>query len=273
MREFEIIKLNDDSFSIEAGFVRFFLLKGTEKALLLDSGIEIDCVRALARTILKEAEPGGALDKAAPEESVFFSEETVQEKGKEEILPIELLNTHGDGDHCFGNREFDWFYMHEADQALYRRQFGEQCDIVSVEDGAVLDLGNRPLKIIHIPGHTYGSIAILDVRNRALFSGDSVQSGDIFMFGDHRNLDEYPASLIKLEEMEEEFDAVYASHAALKLDPEYVGECFDACESMFHGEVEGREEERHGTKIKAYDCGACTFLVDLDREFAEDDDE
>ena len=88
MREFEIIKLNDDSFSIEAGFVRFFLLKGTEKALLIDSGIEIDCVRALARTILKEAEPGGALDKAAPEESVFFSEETVQEKGKEEILPM-----------------------------------------------------------------------------------------------------------------------------------------------------------------------------------------
>ena len=40
--------------------------------------------------------------------------------------------------------------------------------------GDIIDLGDRPLKIIDIPGHTPGSIAILDVKNRVLISGDSV---------------------------------------------------------------------------------------------------
>ena len=245
--QYQIIQIDESTWSIEDGFVRFFLLKGTEKALLIDSGIDVDGVKELAEKILKEAGAAG--------------------------LPIGLLNTHGDGDHCQGNKEFDWFYLHEADWELYRRQFGESGEIRAIHDGDVIDLGNHPLEIIHIPGHTHGSIAILDVNNRALFPGDSVQTGDIFMFGDHRNLDEYPASLIKLQDMENRFDVLYASHAGLKLDPDYIGECFDACERMMHGEVEPREEERHGFIINAYDCGACTFLVDKDRVFESDEDD
>ena len=232
------------------GEVRFFLLAGKEKALLIDSGVDLKGVKDIAAGILQES---GLYPDGIP--------------------TIELINTHGDGDHCCGNREFDWFYMHEADWGLYQRQFGEGADIRPVKDGEILDLGERPLEIIEIPGHTYGSIAILDIDRRALFSGDSVQTGDIFMFGNHRNLDDYPASMIKLQDMEERFDVVYASHADLKVEPDHIGECFDACESMMHGEVEPREEERHGTKIHAYDCGVCTFLVDPERVFEESDPE
>ena len=35
----EIIKINDDTWRIEDGDVRFFLLCGTEKAALIDSGM------------------------------------------------------------------------------------------------------------------------------------------------------------------------------------------------------------------------------------------
>ena len=87
--QYQIIQIDDSTWSIEDGFVRFFLLKGDEKALLIDSGVDIDGVKELASGILKEAGADGLL--------------------------IELLNTHGDGDHCHGNQEFDWFYMHEAD--------------------------------------------------------------------------------------------------------------------------------------------------------------
>ncbi len=245
--QYQIIQLDDSTWSIEDDFVRFFLLKGKEKALLIDSGVDIDGVKELAAGILKEA-------------------------GTNELL-IELLNTHGDGDHCHGNQEFEWFYMHEADWDHYRRQFSDGIQIRPLKDGEIIDLGDRPLEIIHIPGHTYGSVAILDVNRRVLFSGDSVQTGDIFMFGNHRNLDEYPASLMKLQDMEERFDKIYASHAQLELEPDQIGECFDACESMMHGEVEPREEERHGVIINAYDCGACTFLVGKDRIFESDEDD
>lgn len=46
--------------------------------------------------------------------------------------------------------------------------------------GDVIDLGNRPLEIIELPGHTPGSIGILDVKTRALFAGvKKVAAGEI----------------------------------------------------------------------------------------------
>ena len=271
MREYELIRIDQDTWSIEDDFVRFFLLKGTDKTILIDSGADMKHVKALARAIFAESAAGGKLESVAAGEAAKLSEEEILKYQNEDAgaaLPLELLNTHADGDHCFGNKEFDWFYMHEEDRTHYEKQYGKEANIVSVKDGEVIDLGERPLEIIHIPGHTHGSIAILDINKRALFSGDSVQDGGIFMFGDHRNLDEYPASLMKLQELEEKFDVVYASHASLSLDPEAVGECFDACESVLHGEVEPEQRDVHGFLINAYDCGVCTFLIDLDRKFS-----
>lgn len=243
----EVIQIDDITWSIENIFVRFFLLKGKEKALMIDTGLDVPNVKDLAREIL-----GLSAD---------------------DDYPIELLNTHADGDHCHGNQEFDWFYMHEADVGLYRAQFGEKGDAVSVSDGQIIDLGDRPLEIITIPGHTHGSIAILDINNRVLYPGDSVQDGDIFMFGGHRNLDDYPASLIKLQDMDERFDVLHPSHGTLSLDPDYIGKCFDACESMMHGEVEpGEREAFDGKRVSAYDCGDCTFLIDPARTFEPAED-
>lgn len=276
-RKYEIIKLYDGAWSIEDGFVRCFLVKGDEKALLIDSGIDFDSIKKLAETILNGPKGAGSWDEIDVDTSVIYTQADVDET--DGSFPLELLNTHGDGDHCHGNHEFDWFYLHEADAYLFKREHkdlyegADGPEIRYVNDGDIIDLGNHPLEIIHIPGHTHGSIAVLDVNARALYPGDSVQNGDIFMFGDHRNLDEYPASLMKLQDMEERFDILYASHAQLKMDPDYIGECFDACESMMHGEVKPREEERHGFKIHAYDCRACTFLVDPDRVFEADEED
>ena len=276
---YEIIKINNSTWSIEDDFVRFFLLKGKEKVLMIDTGIDIDGVIPLARAILNGPKEGGSWDEIEDGIKVVLEEAYVEQfkEADEKDLPMELINTHGDGDHCCGNREFEWFYMQEADTALYRSQFcrdgGQDVEIRFVNDGDILDLGDRPLKIIHIPGHTHGSIAILDVNNRALFAGDSVQDGEIFMFGGHRNILDYPASLMKLQEMDDEFDVVYASHADLMIDPEYIGELFDACESIFHGEVQPQEREVHEILVDAYDCGIATFLIDLGREFGTPDEE
>ena len=50
----------------------------------------------------------------------------------------------------------------------------------------MIELGDRPLRVIDIPGHTPGSIAILDERYSVLISGDSVEDGNVFMFGIYR---------------------------------------------------------------------------------------
>ena len=59
----------------------------------------------------------------------------------------------------------------------------------------MIDLGERTLRIIDIPGHTPGSIAILDEQYRVLISGDSVEDGNVFIFGKYRDLNLYIESM------------------------------------------------------------------------------
>lgn len=44
----------------------------------------------------------------------------------------------------------------------------------ALEDGTRIDLGDRRLQVLHLPGHTHGSIALLDLDTGALFSGDVI---------------------------------------------------------------------------------------------------
>ena len=43
-----------------------------------------------------------------------------------------------------------------------------------VADGDVIDLGDRRLEVLHVPGHTPGSIALWEAATGLLFSGDTV---------------------------------------------------------------------------------------------------
>ena len=43
--------------------------------------------------------------------------------------------------------------------------------------GDVIDLGDRTLEVVHLPGHSPGSVAFWDARTGLLFSGDVVHDG------------------------------------------------------------------------------------------------
>lgn len=61
---------------------------------------------------------------------------------------------------------------------LYRqRRMGEQMSVRAdgaVEDGDVLEVPGRHLRVLHTPGHTGGSISLYDEDTRALFTGDTL---------------------------------------------------------------------------------------------------
>ena len=235
----EIIRINENTWRIEDGIVRFFFLTGSEKAMFIDSGDTGLDLKAVAAQIA-ESEP--AL-KAAK-------------------LPLVLLNTHADPDHVAGNGAFPEFYMHPADEPHYR---GDHPDgrVIPLSDGMEIDLGGRVLKIIHLPGHTPGSVAVLDTSRRVLISGDPIQEhGHIYMFGERRNMRDYAASLEKLEARTGEFDEIWPSHADIPLGTGVIRKLREGAGQILAGEVPGRDVEFFGQKIRVYDLGFTAFLCE-----------
>jgi glyoxylase-like metal-dependent hydrolase (beta-lactamase superfamily II) len=47
-------------------------------------------------------------------------------------------------------------------------------------DGDVIDLGDRALRVVHAPGHTPGSIVLLDEDLHWLYTGDVLYDGTLF---------------------------------------------------------------------------------------------
>ena len=227
----ETISMGEGTWRLEDGFVRFFLLAGTEKAVMIDSGMNCPNASELAKQLT---------DK-----------------------PVMLLNTHGDGDHTSGTAGFSEIHIHPADYEgceVGKRYPGTA--LAELHDGDVIDLGDRPLKIIHIPGHTAGSVAILDVKNRALYAGDSVQKGHIFMFGDKRRPNQFGASLEKLSAMKDEYDCIYASHDEFMVPADYAEKVKGAWEKVRAGEVPYEMIDRFGNKVRSYTTEVCGFFTE-----------
>ncbi len=226
----EIIKIDDTTWRIEDGFVRFFLLEGDEKAVLIDSGVSCPDAIDLARTCTNK--------------------------------PIILLNTHGDMDHTSGTGAFSEIYMHEQDYIGCR--VGEKypsTKLVKIDDESEIELGARALRIIHIPGHTRGSIAILDLNKRVLYAGDSVQKGHIYMFGEHRQPQIYGESLVKLLSLSDEYDYIYASHDEPVLTGDYVSKVRDIWNKVSNNEILFEEVDLFGNKVKSYTTEICGFYL------------
>ena len=224
------IQINETTWRIEDGMVRIFLLAGEEKALLVDTGMTLHGVKALAEQLTG--------------------------------LPVELINTHWDLDHIGANGEFDRFYLHPDEEENYRAAGGGG-EIVPVADGEVIDLGGRPIEIVHLPGHTPGSIGLLDRNAKVLISGDPIQNGRIFMFGPGRDFQKYVESLDKLmsDTYAGRFSELWPAHGGFPVQPELIPQLRDGALRVMSGEVTGDVYDFHGTSLRCCDVGCAGFLV------------
>ncbi len=67
-----------------------------------------------------------------------------------------------------------------------------------VEDGDIIDLGDRHFEIIHTPGHSPGGIALWEASTGILFSGDIVYDGPLIEDTYHADAKDYYASMKRL---------------------------------------------------------------------------
>ncbi len=208
---YNIVTLSKNYTAIEENGVRAFLVTGEKKALLVDTGFGTGDLKAVAEGLT--------------------------------TLPITLLNTHADGDHLGANDSFPCAMLHPAELERFREK-GVKQDIVAVWDGDTVDLGGLSLHIIHIPGHTSGSIALLDRENRILIGGDSIQNGSIYMFGGGRNLESYLHSMKRMTSFLSEFDTVYPSHGDSKVPSDIIHTLIEGATLLLDGKLSGEPPQR-----------------------------
>lgn len=68
-------------------------------------------------------------------------------------------------------------------------------------DGDVLDLGDRTLTVLHLPGHSPGSVALFDQDSGTLFSGDVIYDDDLLDYLPGSDPEQYARSLRRLREL------------------------------------------------------------------------
>ncbi len=164
------------------GYCLSYLLIGEEKALLIDTGFGIADLKSYVEDLTD--------------------------------LPLMVVNSHVHPDHSGGNRQFDTIYIgeHEWDskkgfifpietvpgkKGCPEVENGGAYRFETLSDEQVIELGNRPVTVYHVPGHTKGSIVFYDQKTTNLFSGDAIVKRIFYGAGVPLSL--YRAALIKLQ--------------------------------------------------------------------------
>ncbi len=115
-----------------------------------------------------------------------------------------IINTHGHFDHISANKILKNTFknskiaIHEADSEMLVSpelngsvSFGlnivsDKPDIL-LQEGDYLEVGDAKLKVLHIPGHTKGSIELYDEKGGFVFTGDTLFAGTVGIAKNFKN--------------------------------------------------------------------------------------
>ncbi|MBQ1468251.1 MAG: MBL fold metallo-hydrolase [Solobacterium sp.] len=198
--------------------------------------------------------------------------------------PMKVVNTHFHGDHIAGNYHFDVAYIHWRDlpyyygknfslpggggfpktqQEIYERakfvakpEYADKLqledfkaatpiELYTIEDGDIFDLGDRQIEVIWVGGHSPGCIALLDRKNRCVYTGDCCNGNTILGIGNSLPIEEYLENLLHFYEFRSEFDITYGGHQVIPAC--VVEEGIELCARILAGTDDKEERQtRHG---------------------------
>lgn len=208
--------------------VHCFLVEGRDKALLIDTMTGLRGLPAFVATLTD--------------------------------LPVEVTLTHGHMDHAGGVFEFGRCYIHPADIPMLdgrtlparvgyvRGQLppGEApeasafvpdgpVEFVPLKAGDKLDLGGRALEVLHVPGHTRGSLCYLDTASGDFFAGDACNNNTLLMMDVSATIEEYLGALLALKERQGDIRRFYLFHGPSLQDKSCIDDNIQCCRDILAG--------------------------------------
>lgn len=216
-----------------------FLVEGTERAVLIDTGIGVGHLGRLVRELTR--------------------------------LPVTVVISHAHWDHVGGNRHFADILAPEGAQAALREGWSDArmaraldpaelrgalpagtdparagippvSDLETIAAGDRIELGGRTLEVMAAPGHCPELIVLLDRANGILFGTDAVYAAGLYAQMDVSDLDVYLATLTGLAELVPDLRVVYSSHGTVPFAPGLIVEMRDAMAEVIAGRPADREE-------------------------------
>lgn len=164
---YTVTELEQGIYRIGNSMVYMELIVGEDRALLFDTGYGFGSLEEVVR---------GITDK-----------------------PLIVVNSHGHVDHACGNQQFGGAYIHPADMALAKEHNHRAMRLAELDraqvpldfdlegylslgtgmlkpvgEGDTFDLGGIRLEVLHLPGHTAGSIGLWCREKRLLWVGDAI---------------------------------------------------------------------------------------------------
>ena len=269
----QVEKINESTWRInEFNLVNAFLLEGKKNSALIDTGCglgEIDkCVKEITDKMLYVLLTHSHPDHAG---GVYHFTN----------LPI-YMNRDDDSLKLWGMRTDNGFrrmYIETRGPRLYDGEIrnlysllpndNPDCtsfDYINIDDGSIIDLGERTLECIRTPGHTDGSICFLDRKNRLLFSGDTINRSIILMRQPDNStqlIKIFHDSLLKIWRHEKEFDSLIIGHGNPILEKSIIKDYLEITDGLLSGSLRGSYEEsgfrkgdviRYGNAELWYQC-------------------
>lgn len=229
--------------------VNIYIVEGKDSALVIDTGFGSGDLKSYIQTLTK--------------------------------LPLIIVNTHGHGDHTGDNHQFSKIYLHPDDFYMLgintpNNKPGDKTNptndapakhgevtYIPIREGYVFNLGGRKLNVIEVPGHTHGSLVILDKKNKILFAGDNNNSLVWLFLKDCYPLEVYLKSLEKVENLSDYFNIIMPGHNT-PLEKRFISDQIGAVKSILDGTCTPFRYDHPANTMGAMECDYKTAKITYD---------
>jgi len=217
---FDFARIDDDITLIWEPHVDPFIrcniwhVRGRERDMMVDSGLGIASLKEAARHLLEKRLTAVATHSHYDHIGGFHEfEERIAHRCEERELAdpenFASLKSADLGDPVVNAIRARGYELPEAlvtavphegyDIADYRVEPSPATRLV--DEGDVVDLGDRVFKVLHLPGHSPGSMGLWEEASGTLFSGDAIYDGPLLDMLPESDIPRYVETMKRLKEL------------------------------------------------------------------------